>query len=394
MIDQSSAPLRFSRARLHHGPDLAHAFERSVKPPAPTGQLRAAVRALYDSVVDKLNAPSLREAPVRVAVTGIERSSGTTMRILFHGQKRSIYFCASHILGTEDFKTSTCSTGSESDYDVAIADYPFVERDFFDRRPALRVPLWLRQRCALGETWEETLGRMSGSLRKRIARVLGNSGYGVRVESGPLAAHDFYHRMYLPFVMQRFGDDAIVPAERSFLRQAESSGILQLRLGDKLVGAVLVKQLGDTLFIGKSAVALEHAIPYRSDLLDYFCFLLAQLCGCRWLDFGVSRPHIEDGVFVNKSKWRPKLAPAGGLRTSLRIRPTRNTPATIGFLRRNGFIEERGSEFLVRRLEPEHALDSRDVARTNALVTRCGLDAMIMVPCSGTDPLRALLQFA
>jgi hypothetical protein len=394
MIGQSSAGLRLSRARLHHGPDLAHAFERSVKPPALTGHLRAATRALYDSFVDALSAPSLREPAARLAVTGIERSSGTPMRILFRGQKRSLYFCARHVLGTEDFEHSENAPGSESDYDVAIADYPFVDHDFFDRRPALCVPLWVRQRCALGDGWEETLRRMSGSLRKRIARVLGNSGYVVGVESGPQAAHDFYHRMYLPFVMQRFGADAIVPPERSFLRQAEGSGILQLRLANQLVGAVLVKQRGDTLFMGKSAVALEHAIPYRSDLLDYFCFLLAQLCGCRWLDFGVSRPHVEDGVFINKSKWRPQLAPAGGLRTSLRIRPMRGTPATLGFMRRNGFIEQRDGEFLVRRLEPERAPDNREVERTNALVARSGLDAMIVVPSNGADPLRALLHLA
>jgi hypothetical protein len=394
MIARQSEGLRLSCARLHHGPDLAQAFDRSVKPPAPTGRMRAAYRALHHSLVDALNAPSLREAAAYVVVTGKESLSGTTMRILFHGQKRSLPFCARHILGTEDFELAPYSASSERDYDVMIADHPLVERDFFDRRPALCVPHWLRQRCALGAEWSDTLSGIPASLRKRIARVLGNGSYVARIGSGAAAAGDFYHRMYVPFLTRRFGAEAIIASERSFLRQADRSGILELWLANQLVGAVLVRQHSDTLFIGKSAVSLEHTAPYRSDVLDYFCFLLAQLCGCRWLDFGVSRPHLEDGVFVNKSKWRPQLAPAGGLRTSLRIRPTRNSPATIGFLRRNGFIERRSGEFVVRRLEPERAPERQEVERTNALVARSGLDAMIMVPGNGTDPLQALLQLA
>ncbi len=356
--------------------------------------MRAAYRALHHSLVDALNAPSLREPAAYVTVTGTERSSGQTMRILFHGQKRSLPFCARHILGTEDFELAPYSVSSDRDHDVTIADYPLVERDFFDRRPALCVPHWLRQRCLLGAEWGDTLEGMPASLRKRIARVLGNGSYVAGIRSGAAAAHDFYHRMYVPFLTRRFGAEAIVASERSFLRQSERSGILELWLAKQLVGAVLVRQYGDTLFIGKNAVTLEHTVPYRSDLLDYFCFLIAQLCGCRWLDFGVSRPHLEDGVFINKAKWRPELASAGGLRTSLRIRPTRNSPAAIGFLRRNGFIERRGGEFVVRRLEPECAPERRDLERTNALVARSGLDAMIMVPGNGTDPLQSLLQLA
>jgi hypothetical protein len=383
---------RLEQARLHSGPDLGNAYERSVKPAAATGSLLASCGSLYDSLTGVLNAPSIREPVTQAMITGTEQSSRTTMRILFRGQGRSLSFCARHILGTNDFETAPFTPGAHIDRDLSIADCPRVERDFFARRPALNVPHWLRQRAALGADWKETLARISTPLRKRLARMLGQHAYTARIECGPAAARAFYERLYLPFVTERFGPDAIVPDERSFLRQAESSGILQLRIADEIVAAVLVKQRGETFYIGKSAVSVEHDTPYRSDLLDYFCFLLAQLCGCRWLDFGSSRPHVEDGVFLNKAKWRPELVPAGSVRTSLRIRPTRSSPAALAFLRRNGFIERRQGAFVVRRLAPEVAAGAAEVERANASAVRVGLHALVMVTPGGADPVQAFLS--
>jgi hypothetical protein len=314
------------------------------------------------------------------------------MRVLFRGKARSLSFCARHILGTSDYELSPHDGSPDRDYDVVVGGYACF--DIFDRRPALCVPQWLRQSCELGGDWQQTLGRIPSSLRKRLARALGNSGYAARLDSGAAAMNAFYHGMYVPFVSQRFGPDAIVLDERAFMRQAADAALLELWLANERVGAVLVSQDGDTLYMGKSAMTLEHTVPYRSDLLDYFCFLLAQLCGCRWLDLGVTRPHLEDGVFVNKSKWRPELLPVGGLQTSLRIRPQRNSPAVMGFLRSNGFIEYRAGEFLVRRLEAEHVADASNADGSDRLIERFGLDAFIVVPCDCTDPLRKFMQLA
>ena len=142
----------------------------------------------------------------------------------------------------------------------------------------------------------------------------------------------------------------------------------------------------DTLLISRSALSPQPSLRYRSDLLDYFCFLLAQLTGMRRLDFGVSRAHLEDGVFLYKAKWRSRLGPSGPLKNSIHIRPVSRSAATLGFLQRNGFIERRAGGYAVRCLR-ERAPSGDEALRLSELATRVGLDALIVGYRDADPPL-------
>jgi hypothetical protein len=129
-------------------------------------------------------------------------------------------------------------------------------------------------------------------------------------------------------------------------------------------------------------MSLEHAARYRSDLLDYFAFVVAQLLGCTALDFGVSRPHLDDGVFAYKAKWRARLLAPGSLKGAIRISASRPSAATLGFLRRNGFLERRGAGFVVRRLEPPEPPTAALRAELDELAARSGLTTIVLEPQS------------
>jgi hypothetical protein len=371
--------LRWSQlggVRLYGGPDLSGAVERSTgaamavaapvsAPPRPQFPGASALAAA-------LNAPSLRLLPRSVVVTGTERVSQTTMRVLFRGQSRSIDFCARHILGSTDYERAPAVPGDAHACDVVVVDHPLLGLDPLDRHPALHVPQWVRQRVELAASWQQTLERLPRSIRKRIASEL-RTPLDVGLESAPAAFPDFYRALYAPYLRERFGSAAIVPSERAFLRQTHGAVLLTLRVAGELVGATVLKQAGDTLLISRSALSLRHSLRYRSDLLDYFCFLVAELTGARWLDFGASRPHVEDGLLLNKAKWRPRLAPSGAWKHSIHIRPVSRSSATFGFLQRNGFIERRGGTFTVRCLR-ERAPAADEALRLGTLATRVGLD--------------------
>src|SRR5690606_18110214 len=132
---------------------------------------------------------------------------------------------------------------------------------------------------------------------------------------------------------------AMLRSRRAFAREARGAALLELSSeGALLGGALLQRGPGSALVIVNSALSLRHERAGQSDLLDYFTFLTAQLLGCSVVDFGVSRPHLEDGVLRYKAKWRARVSPAGGFDKVLRIAPLRASPATLGFLGRNGFI--------------------------------------------------------
>jgi len=405
MSDERAGMLGLRGADLHAGPDLANALARSAGPPARSGAQSSTLResaaparlsrAAAALVAEALNAPAFRVLPAAVLVTGTERVSGSPMRLLFRGQLRCVDFCAAQILGTPDFERGPAGS-PRPDHDVLVADHPLVDRAGLAPRPALRVPQWVRQRVALGDEWPRTVENIPASLSKRIARTLGGAAYTVRIEPEAQAKEAFYDGLYLPYVRHRFGPAAIVPGRSLFLAQARDGVLLELVLGERRVGAALLGRRHDTAFIGKSALSLDDSRPYRFDLLDYFCLLAAQLSGCRYVDFGVSRAHLDDGVFANKAKWRPELVPAGGLKSSIRIRPVRASAATAGFLERNGFIERRGERFVVRRLHGDAPPDAADAAEAGELARRSGLDTLIIAYAGGGEvpaPLSAHAPF-
>lgn len=376
-----------SETHLHAGPDLANAAARSKLPPILSRQRSPLLRmpgALDSVLADALNAPVTRLRPATALITGAERLSGKPMSILFQGQLRSVDFCAEHILGTADFEYLPQASGQQR-YDVIVTDHPFLDRGIFGSRPALRVPQWLRQHCRLGHAWEQTVANFPVPLRKRISRQLGRNSYTVRLETAASAKENFYEQLYLPYIKHRFGTSAIVASRRGFARDARDGILLQLWLDGKLLGATLVQHDGESLHLAKSALTLGHSVTHVFDLLDYFCFLLAQMTGCGDVNLGVSRPHIEDGVFANKSKWRPQLAVAGGFKPAIRIKPMNRSAATAGFLARNGFIERRGDEFVIRRLYCDEAPDATAAARSGETAARAGLDALVIAYCGTSE---------
>jgi hypothetical protein len=191
----------------------------------------------------------------------------------------------------------------------------------------------------------------------------------------------FYDQHLVPYVKRRFGDNAVLRGQRAFRREVDGSVLLELRDGESFLGASLLSLTDDVLSIGGTAFSSDHAVP--SDVLDYFCLVLAQCMGCRWLDLGLTRPHFEDGVFAYKAKWRPSLLPVGPLKSPIRILPLRSSPAVTGFLSRNGFLERRGNGFIVRRLNPSGEPNETRLSELSVLAHRSGLDELI-VACSGS----------
>jgi hypothetical protein len=402
--------LRFDRAELYAGGDISAAFARSDVVPSSASPLHAAhfgigAQRLID---DALSSPTLRMLPAATRVTGTEASSGAPMTILFQGQLKAVDFCARHILGTDQFETQPLR--GVVDTDVVVTDHPLLDRDLFASRPCIAVQPWIGQRCDLADTWERTLDQRPPSLRKELGRVLRKHAFTVAIIEDPSAKRVFYDRLYTPYIARRFGREGIVRSERAFLRESEHAVLLALHLEGQMSGATLLSRRGDVLAMGKSALNVEHDAADRSELLDYFCLLLAQKLG-----FGVSRPHVDDGVFRYKCKWRPRLVPSGGLKSVLRIRPVVRSEATLAFLRRNGFIERRRGRFFLRQLRTD-AGTLQERVELGQLAARSGLDRLIVAFANGepahasstelpsnveslnlgdsSDPLRAFLERA
>jgi multiple sugar transport system ATP-binding protein len=125
--------------------------------------------------------------------------------------------------------------------------------------------------------------------------------------------------------------------------------VQEVQGGAAVVASNLLEQQGDALLIKRHALAPgREELRGRADVLDYFSLLSAQLIGATVLDFGLSRPHLDDGVFRYKSKWGCRVLPVNGLKADICIIPQRRTEACLAFLRRNHFLQRRGDSLVVR----------------------------------------------
>ena len=113
---------------LYAGPDMDSALERTqlsswLRERSAPSSLRLPA-ALESLLLDVMNKPTTRLRPTAAIVTGRERTSGATMRILFQGQLRSVDFCAEHILGSADFEVAPVSRPPYPACDIAVIEPP------------------------------------------------------------------------------------------------------------------------------------------------------------------------------------------------------------------------------------------------------------------------------
>jgi hypothetical protein len=266
------------------------------------------------------------------------------------GALRTVEFCASAIFGSTAYETRTPSDALKRGADIRVTDH-LIYGLRADKPCGIRSPQWVRQELLLGPSWEETLASLRTHLRKEISRLLRKYGYRISTASGQACIDAFRRDFLLPNLNERYGSAAIVAADDAFMRECRDMTRLNLHHEDSIVAASLVEIEGTRLMIRKSAVKPGlKSLRGRSDILDYYCLLLAQLAGCRTLDFGLSRPHLEDGTLRYKSKWGTRIVPAGGLKARIRIDPLRFTAATRAFLRRSYFLQRDAQGFVVRIL--------------------------------------------
>jgi hypothetical protein len=119
-----------------------------------------------------------------------------------------------------------------------------------------------------------------------------------------------------------------------------------------------------------------------SDVLDYFTFEYAIREGCRSVDFGPSRPLLNDGVFRYKRKWEaqaqlPRI-PSG----DIVLRPLKFTRAVKSVLQNNFWITREQGKLVGYLLVEGQTLSAEELQR---IARNCGsgIDFIKLRSCFG-----------
>ena len=344
---------------LYSGDDLAAALDGSHIVKSPADRTAPAAFSRLRDLAEDLRAADWQQWRLRNrTVEGTERDTNLPLRIRFTGAMRAIDFVAAGILGGGDWELVS---GASHDADILVSDHPLAAPRLRRTAP-IRLPQWVRQTLNTGTEWSDTLDALPRGHRKELGRLLRRHGYRARLNADSDAIEAYYDELHVPYLTRQFGKASLRQDRNVFLALHCRCRRLDLLHDGEVVAANLLEQQGRALAIKRHALLPGRGeLRGRADVLDYFSLLTARLLGAGTLDFGLSRPHLEDGVFRYKAKWGCRVIPVNGLKADICIVPLRRTESCFAFLRRNHFLQ-RGGKNLVVRIPPGQDAEARALA--------------------------------
>jgi len=253
---------------------------------------------------------------------------------------------------------------------------------------SFRYSPWVRMRLAIGRPIDEIIS--GATSRKSTINAMLKVGFTCDYTRKLSDLELFYHNMHVPLVSSRHGDVGLtvdLDAQKKTLRRG--GGLLMLKLDNNYVGGVLGFGIGKTFFL--KCVGLDER---HFDLLDrdaiialyWFTLEWANNNGFQYLDFGLSRPRLGDGVFWSKFLWGACIQ-----RNFLEfgskywLFASRGMNASFRKLFNDaGFIVESGDKFrlVILKEDKSSELDHSDkeMAHLTKVSNRLGLDDFLILP--------------
>lgn len=385
-----SSIARTADVLIYCGDDLSVAYENSEIPDESNLRRVNTPRNELSAVLQNLRDARWRDTlPRSFSIRAREYDTGQSMSIGFFGTRRIVESFGAGILGHMDFNVHVGRIDDPGDHDILVSDSVFRRwRRLSDRRP-IRVPPWISQWRPIAGNWQDTLASLSPKLRSELRRWIRRHSFTVRISQGDDAIRRYFHDFHTPHLKKRFGDTAVLSREVSFGRRHRNAFRVDLLHGSTPVAANLLERQADRLAIRCCAMRQDiEPLTGRADVLDYFNLLIGQLLGCTVLDFGLSRPHLNNGAFRYKVKWGavPRALPLP-FKNDVRIYPMRYSPPTICFLKRNHFLQRRGGDLIVRMLHDSEPLSSDQDLPKSILKTLDSVGIEYVVDAALTEPL-------
>jgi hypothetical protein len=167
----------------------------------------------------------------------------------------------------------------------------------------LRVPALVGARLPVGDSLSTTLANATRSVHYNARHAVAN-GYTWSFSDDAADFEVFYDDFYRPFVLERFGQLAVVQ-QREVLRRhfRQNGGIMWIRHCGRVVGGLLVRERGRCLLT--PAEGVDPAWPAMVKPSVQFVFYLAAIDvalnrGLASVDLGTTVPCLWNGVFRMK----------------------------------------------------------------------------------------------
>lgn len=201
---------------------------------------------------------------------------------------------------------------------------------------SLEVPDWLNMELDLTGEWGDVLARFRSTARRNDLRILRRNDYRYTVTAERRAAEAFYDDMYVPYITERHGTDAVIEPRRHVLNVVRKGALLTVYGADCPVAAGVLYATGGALcflWMGLPRHLVGAPPEGAISALYYYGIKHAHERGYEAVEFMGTRPFLVDGAFRFKRKWGPVLEDTFSP-NSVHIRPQPGNENAVFFCRR------------------------------------------------------------
>lgn len=230
--------------------------------------------------------------------------------------------------------------------DLVVARVDRVVARWLQRRDFIRTPMFIGATMPVPASVAELSDRhpsIAADLRKMRQRHL-----TPEVTREEASLRRFYEELYLPHLQRRFGPLALTKSLSEFVDAARHGGLIQIRRDGEIVGGLLFRrQRNRAIFVALATRPTKglSAEPGVGAACYYHFIETARRDDAREIDWGGSRPALEDGVLRYKQKWGARLADNPHSHHDLLVRWETVTPAVAAFFAQTSLLTRAGTGF-------------------------------------------------
>jgi hypothetical protein len=182
--------------------------------------------------------------------------------------------------------------------DMVISEISQFALNNFQKYNGFILPEWAIMRINIDRPISEICkGSVSDFLD--IRRLIRKYNLTYEILTDEESFEYFNNKIYLPYIIKRYGDEALVEDLSTFWKSSSSPFLLAIKENGIIVAESMIRKSGDLIYLMRLGL-LDGNEDYKRHgaigAMYYFCVLEGQKMSCRYLDVGGTRPFLNNGL--------------------------------------------------------------------------------------------------
>jgi GNAT superfamily N-acetyltransferase len=274
---------------------------------------------------------------------------------------------------------------ASADLTIARVDR-FSSRLFFGR-DYLAVPEWVGTILTVPNDLAK-LARGNSSLKSDL-RIVERNKLIPEFTKSYQDFEKFYHGMYVPFTHKRYGQQAVIRNFYWMRRSFRRGGLVWVTQNGQRISGVLYRRQGKTLqslAMGTANGEWAFIKAGANVATDLFIVKHAKELCCNFVDFGGSRPSLNDGVLRYKRKWGMNLIDKHDTYYDFLVHWNRCSSSVIAFLSNTPLIfQDNGGLSAIKVIDCDKPATNDEAWKTYHSNWIEGLHRLYIIATSGWE---------